>query len=218
MKMFLHKYRFELLLLALVMVLFNKIFVFDNHFFGKYVWPANMIFLGLVSLGVFHERKTWEKVLRNALFIAIMAIPIFPGFFFSTFGLEEFSFVAYMLFYGFLFTTLMIQIVSKPEVNESVIMGSIFGFLLLVIIATFSFLLLAHIQPESFENMAQFNIPEQYQQFSYFSLITLSTIGYGDITPISEQARLLAGFWGVVSQFYLIAIVGIIISKYTSKK
>ena len=218
MKIFLHKYRFELLLIALTMVLFNKIFVFDNLFFSKYIWPANMIFLGLVSLGVFHERKTWEKLLRDVMFSAILAIPIFPSFFFSSVVLVEFSFVVYILFYGFLFTTLMVQIVRKPEVNESVIMGSISGFLILIIVATFSFLLLAHIQPQSFEKISDFNIPAQYQQFSYFSLITLSTIGYGDITPISEQARLLAGFWGVVSQFYLIAIVGIIISKYTSKK
>ncbi len=217
MKRFLHRLRFEFLLIALLMVVFNKIFVYDNVIYGKYVWPLNMIVLGVVSLGVYHEQNFWEKALRNILFIVVLAVPFYTGFFLGSFEKQVFSFCAYILFYSFLFFTLMKQVVTKNEVNESVVLGSISGFLLLVIVATFSFLVMEIVLPNSFQNVSHENVPEQYQQFTYFSLVTLSTIGYGDITPISEQARLLAGFWGFVSQFYMVAIVGIIISKYSSK-
>jgi len=111
----------------------------------------------------------------------------------------------------------MHQITQKSEVSESMILGSLSGFLLLIVVATFSFLLLDFSIPGSFQSLVGDSIPQKYQQLSYFSIVTITTIGYGDIVPVSQQARLLAGFWGVISQFYMVAIVGIIISKYSSK-
>lgn len=217
MERWIHTYRFELLLFALVMVIFNKILITNNSFYSSMVWPANMVLLGLVSLGVFHKRKKWEKLIRNLLFLMVISIPIAPKVFFSSDKWTIVSLLAYLFFYSFLFYSVMVQITQKKEVSESVIYGSLSGFLLLLVLATFSFLLLDLSIMDSFLHISGYSIPSKYHQFSYYSLITLTTIGYGDITPVSEQARLLAGFWGVVSQFYMVAIVGIIISKYTSK-
>ncbi|MCB0661665.1 MAG: hypothetical protein KDC24_02905 [Saprospiraceae bacterium] len=217
MKTLLHKYRFEFLFFALVMVIFNKIFIRDDVFYREVVWPINMILLGLVSLGIFHERQRWEQVLRSILFIGILAIPLAPRIIFQSETLSYIGMVVYILFYSLLFYSVMYQITRNKVVSESVIFGSLSGFLLMIVVATFSFLLLDLASPGSFNNIVGSSIPEWYQQFTYFSLISLTTIGYGDITPGSEQARLLAGFWGVMSQFYMVAIVGIIIAKYTSK-
>lgn len=217
MKKWLHTYRFELLLFALAMVIFNKILIANNTFYTSLVWPFNMVLLGIVSLGIFHERKKWEKLIRNLLFIIVISIPISPKIYFQSNTLTVTALVIYILFYSFLFYSVMIQITNKKEVNESIVFGSLSGFLLLLVVATFSFLLVDLYIPNSFENIIGESIPEKYQQFSYFSLVSITTIGYGDILPISEQARLLAGFWGVISQFYMVAIVGIIISKFTSK-
>jgi hypothetical protein len=41
----------------------------------------------------------------------------------------------------------------------------------------------------------------------YFSLITMTTIGYGDITPISPPARILSALQGVVAQLYVAIII-----------
>lgn len=74
---------------------------------------------------------------------------------------------------------------------------------------------IAHI-PNSFKGIEGGAVPDAYNQISYFSLITLTTIGYGDITPANDSARLLAAFWGLIGQFYMVAVVGIIISRYTA--
>ena len=41
----------------------------------------------------------------------------------------------------------------------------------------------------------------------YFSLITMTTIGYGDITPTSPPARMLSALQGVVAQLYIAIII-----------
>lgn len=217
MKKWLHLYRFELLLFVLLMVIFNKIFFFSGPIYSNYVWPLNMILLGFVSIGFSYESKRHFNWTKNILFLGVILVPIFTKIIFQSEIRTFFALSVYMLFYCIIFSEVMKQIVKKSEVTESIILGSLSGFLLLIIISTFSFLMIDFIDLDSFNNLIGSSIPQKYHQITYFSSITLTTIGYGDITPKTDNARLLAAFWGVVGQFYMVAVVGIIISKFTSK-
>lgn len=217
MKKWILLFRFEFLLFSLLMFIFNKIFFFSVIFYTTYVWSVNMLLLGLVSMGIFHEREGVLKWLKNVLFTIVAIVPLFYSFVFSNPYLRFIALATYLCFYFIIFTEVMRQIIKHTEVTESIIMGSLSGFLLIIIIATFSFLLIDFIDSNSFNNISGNSIPERYHQFTYFSTITLTTIGYGDIAPVTDNARLLAAFWGVIGQFYMVAVVGIIISKFTSK-
>lgn len=48
----------------------------------------------------------------------------------------------------------------------------------------------------------------------YFSLITLSTIGYGDVVPISGETRMLAALEGVAGVLYIAITVAILVSRF----
>ena len=49
---------------------------------------------------------------------------------------------------------------------------------------------------------------------TYFSLVTLATVGYGDILPRSDTARMVAMIEAVVGQFYVAVIVAIFVGMY----
>lgn len=51
----------------------------------------------------------------------------------------------------------------------------------------------------------------------YFSLVTLATVGYGDILPVSPIARALATFEAVTGQFYVAVVVAMFVTKYTAQ-
>jgi hypothetical protein len=176
-----------------------------------------MLLLGIVSVGIFHEGKIVIKWAKNILFIIILSVPFFASYVFNNQTLTPIALLSYMAFYGIIFFEVMRQIVKRNEVTESIVLGSLCGFLLIIFVTSFSFLLIDFIDPDSFKSLKGTSIPEKYHQIVYFSSITLSTIGYGDITPSSDNARLLAAFWGIIGQFYMVAVVGIIISKFTSK-
>lgn len=55
-----------------------------------------------------------------------------------------------------------------------------------------------------------------YMDLVYFSSITTTSIGFGDITPNSHHTKLITSFFGIVGQFYSVVLVGILISKFTS--
>ena len=46
------------------------------------------------------------------------------------------------------------------------------------------------------------------------SFVSLTTLGYGDIVPITDAAKSLAVFLGIVGQMYITIIVGIMVGKY----
>jgi hypothetical protein len=53
---------------------------------------------------------------------------------------------------------------------------------------------------------------------TYFSLVTLATVGYGDILPVTTTARMLAMIEAVVGQFYVAVVVAIFVGKYSSQR
>jgi hypothetical protein len=54
----------------------------------------------------------------------------------------------------------------------------------------------------------------QYDLCGGFSLITLSTIGYGDIVPLSGEARILAALEGVTGVLYIAITLALLVSRF----
>ena len=51
----------------------------------------------------------------------------------------------------------------------------------------------------------------------YFSLITLSTIGYGDMVPLGGEARILAALEGVTGVLYIAITVALLVSRFRTE-
>jgi voltage-gated potassium channel len=213
----LHRYRFEVLLITLLMVLFNKIFFVQEELYQHYVWPFNLVMLGVASLGIFKEHNRWLRAVKNVLLVAGLTIPFLVSVIFTSKTLTLLAIGVYMLYYSWIWVEVLRQITRKGEITVSLVFGSLSGYLLLMVVALFTFLLLAYLQPGAFGGLTGTSIPETYRQLSYFSMITIATVGYGDIVPVSDSARLLAAFFSICGQFYMVTLVGIIISKFSSK-
>jgi hypothetical protein len=52
----------------------------------------------------------------------------------------------------------------------------------------------------------------------YFSLVTLSTIGYGDIVPVHPEVRMLAALEGLVGVLYIAITVAILVSTFRQRR
>lgn len=212
-----HEYRFEFLLAALVLLLFNKAFFAEELFFTQYIWPLNMIVLGIASVGIFREQNRLIKLCKNILFLSSLLIPLTFDYILQFDWLTKISFVVYIVYYFLLFLEVLRQIFQRKETNLSVILGSISGYLLLIVIAQFTFLLIEFNCPGSFKGITHENIPSLYYQLSYYSTVNITTVGYGDITATTITARLASMFFTILGQFYMVALVGIIISRFTHK-
>ena len=73
--------------------------------------------------------------------------------------------------------------------------------------------------PGSFEGLSAINTGyvEIVDTLLYYSYITLLTIGYGEITPITSVAKKAAVLAGLAGQFYIVIITAIIVGKFISQ-
>jgi Ion channel len=76
-------------------------------------------------------------------------------------------------------------------------------------------------------NPASFSLPVDvasrplhllHSDMTYFSLVTLATVGYGDIQPVTSTARMLSMIQAVTGQFYIAVVVAIFVSTYASQR
>lgn len=211
----LSKFRYEFLLAALLLLIFDKIFVPSATIYLDFVWPLNMVIISLACFGIFHEANRHIIRLRNCLCVMSIAMPFMFIFLRSNSSFVLVLTFFYILFYAFIFAEVMRQITLTKEVRLNVLIGSFCGYLLLSMVVVFCFVLVEILVPLSFHGLSA-DIASKYNELSYFSFITLTSIGFGDIYPQTDSSRLTVAFFGMAGQFYMAAVIGIIISKFTS--
>jgi len=54
--------------------------------------------------------------------------------------------------------------------------------------------------------------------FYYFSFISVTTVGYGDVTPITSQAQSITLTMNIIGQFYLAIVIAVFVGKYINVK
>ena len=132
------------------------------------------------------------------------------------------SFLANILFFDLIVVLFILQIARAKTVTPQVIMESINGYLLLGMSFSILIALVCVIDPDavSFKHLVeQMNPGVSYvSNYIYFGFVTLSTLGYGDIVPLTPAARSLSIFTSMTGQMYVAIIIAALVSKYLGQK
>jgi len=220
MKKILHTYKYEILLFALIQHLFSGIFLTDMAFYTKVIWPINMLILGVSSAGIFIEKGKWKKIIKAILSIGAVAFPLCVPFFGSNPIFMTALNLSLAIFYLFIFIEVLRFLMKPSYINKDIITASACGYFLLIEISVFLFQIFYYANPNSFKGInTEFSVANSANVFMdlvYYCTITLTSIGFGDITPNTHVTKLLTSFLGVTGQFYSVVLVGILISKFTS--
>jgi len=102
-------------------------------------------------------------------------------------------------------------ILKLKKVNAQVIAGSIATYLLFGLSGAMLFDMIDVLYPHSFKH--SFNYGGGYDMV-YFSFVTLSTLGYGDITPHTPQGQAVAILVSIVGQLYLAILMAMLVGKF----
>lgn len=109
---------------------------------------------------------------------------------------------------------LLKQLRKIKQVNLQFILMPILGFLYLGIIGGIFFELMHFVDAHSFRLINGFSA----YSFYYFSFISITTVGYGDITPLSPPAQSLTLVMNIIGQFYLAIVIAVFVGKYINVK
>jgi hypothetical protein len=114
----------------------------------------------------------------------------------------------------------MKQILFRGRIDANKLVGSICIYLLLGIIWSLFYIFIAYFSSDAFTGLAiatENNTPWELELI-YYSFVTLTTLGYGDINPVSGYARSLAYLEAVCGQLYIAILVASLVSSLISDK
>jgi hypothetical protein len=113
------------------------------------------------------------------------------------------------IFFTFTACLLLADVLRKGAVTADKIYGALCVYLVIGLTWGFMFLTLEGLQPGSFQfGQARLSgMEKDPATLVYFSFVTLSTVGYGDITPLSPPARSFAFMEAIIGQIYLAVLV-----------
>ena len=161
---------------------------------------------------------------RTRLAGALLAIPAIIGLWTGYVLPEEHSRTAAALLHGsaavfqtFVLCVLMRGINREPTISWDAVAAAMCGYLLLGVAFAQLYCLVNDAVPGSFTGLNVSDEVEVHVVFTYFSFVTLTTVGYGDITPTVPAARSLALAEAVIGQFYLTVLVADLVGKRVSQ-
>jgi voltage-gated potassium channel len=112
---------------------------------------------------------------------------------------------------AFFSVTILSYVLGSGRVTSDKIFAAICVYMLLGYGWTFVYSILLELQPQSFvasSEIARNDYVGRILQLRYFSFMTLTTVGYGDIVPRSPVARTMTILEAVMGQFYLMVLIG----------
>jgi hypothetical protein len=122
-----------------------------------------------------------------------------------------------LIVFAFAVISILIFIFSEETVTRQTISAAVAVYLLLALMWTFIYRLIENLYPGSFA-VAHDQLQGAANIYLYFSLVTITTLGYGDITPIGSKALSLAVLEAITGQIYLVVVVAWFVGLYVSRK
>jgi voltage-gated potassium channel len=107
------------------------------------------------------------------------------------------------------------RIVMEPSVSGRTVLGLLSVYLLIGMTFAATFIMIAVVSGEPF--FAQTHHAEPVD-FTYFSFVTLATVGYGDLTAANPLPRMLAAMEGLSGQLYLVTVVAVAVSRVRTRR
>ena len=204
-----------------ILLFFTLVTIFVLPIFPKedinfiYTFTVTGIFIS----AVFSLKKNHQFLIYSAVFLSIVVWISF----FSNYNLLKMGFrILNFLFFLFLVASLISQVSSTATVTAKVIVDSITGYFLLGFAFSLVVILVSSLIPGaynvSFSKELELELLEPIQDNIYYTFMTFTTTGYGDVVPTHPVSKSLAVLISASGQLYVAIIIAMLIGKYASSK
>ena len=208
--------RFLVLLVSLLLLLVSSPFLNDLRWFGI----IRNILTSWIFLEIFHTTTRGRKRLISSSLLVVFAIAaLWVDIFFGTSARIIALTSAIIVIYLFFSIVVLAKFISKAEsVDREVIYAAIIIYLLISMVWGYFYTTLEFFVPGSFALPFEMDQSDKLVWLMYFSYVTITTLGYGDITPLNAKASMLASTEALIGQIYLVVIVAWLVGMHVSQR
>jgi hypothetical protein len=213
----LHRKNFTWLLIALFVFLIVVPLVDDFELVSARIMRAAM-FSWLMVVGVWSLRGFGHFFIIG---IGLVVAGVILSLLAVVINSDSYFYLSFASIMGFALVAIWCiasQILRGQKISFNRIVGAISLYLLLGVTWSMAYALVEKLLPGSFSGITEQGISIWTSEWLYFSYVTLTTLGYGDILPLSATARTLAFMEAVVGQFYIAILVAGLVAAYISER
>lgn len=142
----------------------------------------------------------------SGVVVVVVAVSLL-GILLDESGLYNLHLVILIVFYIWVTWLVIGQVLFSGPVDSNKIVGAICVYLLLGLIWALCYLLIAQLVPGAYNGLEQAPWYENFSAVAYYSYVTLTTLGYGDISPVVPIARFLVYMEAITGVFYMAILV-----------
>src|SRR5947208_7836689 len=192
--------------------------------FVEEIEGGELIVSGLFSLVLLAGIVAVADRKRVLVIAIVLAIPAIAGRWINHFRPDlappAVFLTAGLVLIAFVVANLLRFVLRAPSVNVEVLCASISAYLMLGLMWTMAYWLVDQLTPGGAFSFNTNAGPRSMNGFTgfYFSFITLSTVGYGDITPVSRIARWLAAMEAMTGLLYVAVLIARLVALYSTPK
>ena len=208
------------LLLTIALFLTVILYPLFERFLGPHVQNALFTLLLLSGLRAISAHR-WLFRILGAIVLPVLVLNWITDNVASHEILDWLTAVVTQLFMAMVMVAVFWDVIRSRRVTVDVIFGSVAVYLLFGVVMAMALQLANAIDPGSViaavtaENTQQ---GRHFDEFLYFSFITLTSVGFGDLAPLGPIARSLAVFEGVVGQLYMAILIARIVGIHVAQE
>jgi len=202
---------FVYLFFSLIIFLFSAaVEVEFSGSWGKDIFSIVTILMLALSIKSLQTERTWKwTVYALIVFFAILTV---LGKFFNHQAYVYLILMILLIFFIGSFASAAKQVLFVGDIDGNKIIGSLTLYILLGLIWTMIYLLLLAMDPQAFSGLEVTNWQQGFSRVAYYSFVTLTTLGYGDILPTNHIAEFFVYMEAIIGVFYMAIIVSSLIS------
>ena len=121
-----------------------------------------------------------------------------------------------IIFFAYTTIVILTYVLRERNISAEVIQAAILVYLLAAVTWSYGYSLLEEIHPESF-SVVKGLLADRRLIFLYYSFVTITTLGYGDITPITSTGSSLAIVEAVMGQIYIAVLVARLVGVHVAQ-
>ncbi len=212
-----HRHNFSWLLLALFVFLVIVPAADDLEIVSR-PWVRALAFSCLVVIGIWSLRGSGRPF---AVGIAFVITGIVFNVLAVNLASPVYLYASFLALFGFLLIAISFtlkQVAMETDISPNRLVGAVCVYLLLGVIWAVAYTMLEMISPGSFGGFTPLPGRGWDSEWLYFSFVTMTTLGYGDILPLSATARALAYMQAVFGQLYVAILVAGLVSALISSR
>jgi hypothetical protein len=166
----------------------------------------------IVSIWSLIDSRKWFII---GVALAVLSVIVTTvDFFLTAIDLQLFSMSLALTFCIMSFIFTMRIIIRGTEMNLNRMIGGICAYLLLGIALGLLNMFIYRLLPGSYTGISDPPTSLAGMDMIYYSFVTITTLGYGDISPVRPLARAVAYITAVAGQFYIAILVGMMVGAY----